>query len=274
MKGVRRQRLQVDVDGGQLTVERSGQGPALLMVHGWAMDHRLFDPQRDALENEFETVVFDRRGFGTSSAPPDLRLEVADMIRILDTLGIEQAHLLGMSQGGRLALRFAAEHPERVRSLVLQGPAVDGFTVEAPESERVPVQRYANLVRDGDLAEFRRQWRAHPMMAMVDAPAASVTLLEAMLEGYEGRDLAAFAPEHYGYERDILDRLSRFPRPVLLLTGAEETTARKVQAHKLLSTFPDAREVILEHGGHLSNLEEPEAYNAALRSFCLGAESC
>ncbi len=273
MKDARSQRLQVDVDGGHLTVERSGQGPTLVMVHGWALDHRLFDPQRDALESRFETVVYDRRGFGSSSAPPDLRLEVNDLVCLLDTLGIERAHLLGMSQGGRIALRFAAEHPERLASLALQGPVIDGFTVEEPESERIPMQQYVDLVRTGNLTEFRRRWQAHPMMALENAPTASVALLQVMLEDYEGRDLAGFLPEHYGYPPNILDRLSRFPGPVLLLTGARETAARKAHASQLLATFPNVREVVLEHSGHLSNLEEPEAYNTALKSFCLGAET-
>ena len=273
MSDPQRQTLLVDVDGGQLYLERSGRGPALLMIHGWALDHRMFDPQRVALDDDFCTLVYDRRGFGASSAPPDLRRETSDLVQVLDGLGIERVHLLGMSQGGRIALRFAAEHPERLASLSLQGPVIDGFTVEEPERERIPIAHYADLVRSGNLAGFRQQWKAHPMMAMDHAPEASVALLNTMLQAYEGRDLVAFTPEHYAYEPDLLAELSRFSRPVLLLTGGKETAARKAQANKLLETFPDVREVILPKSGHLSNLVEPDAYSDALRSFLRGVES-
>ena len=273
MNDARRQRLRVDVEGGQLAVERSGEGPTLLMVHGWALDHRMFDPQRNDLEGDLETIVYDRRGFGSSSAPPDLRRETGDIVQLLDTLDIAQAHLLGMSQGGRIALRFAAEYPERLASLSLQGPVIDGFSVEEPEHERIPVADYADLVRAGNLPEFRRQWRDHPMMALDHAPERNVALARTMLEDYEGRDLAAFRPEQYAYDGDVLRELARFQQPVLLLTGARETQARKAQADKLRHTFPDVREVILERSGHLSNLTEPRAYNDALRSFCLGVET-
>ncbi len=273
MNDTRRRRLEVDVDGGQLIVERSGQGPSLLMVHGWALDRRMFDPQRDELEEDLETIVYDRRGFGSSSAPPDLRRETGDIVQVLDTLEVSQTHLLGMSQGGRIALRFAAEYPERLASLSLQGPVIDGFSVEEPEHERIPIAHYADLVRTGKLPEFRRQWRDHPMMSLDHAPDANIALVQTMLESYEGRDLAAFEPEQYDYEPGVLRRLAQFRQPVLLLTGARETAARKAQAEKLRQTFPDVREVILERSGHLSNLTEPQAYNAALRSFCLGVES-
>lgn len=273
MNDRRCQAIRVDVDGGQLYLEKSGQGPALLLVHGWALDHRLFDPQRVALDRDFNTLVYDRRGFGASSAPPDLRRETRDLVQVLDRLGVERVHLLGMSQGGRIALRFAAEHPERLASLSLQGPVIDGFTVEEPVRERIPIAHYADLVRSGNLVDFRQEWKAHPMMAMDQAPDASVALLSTMLEAYEGRDLVAFTPEHYAYGSDLLAELEGFSRPVLLLTGAKETAARKAQANKLLETFPDVREVILPKSGHLSNLVEPDAYNAALRSFLRCVES-
>lgn len=273
MNDVQRQRLSVHVDGGQLTVERSGEGPTLLMVHGWALDHRMFDPQRDELEGDLETIVYDRRGFGTSSAPPDLRRETGDIIQVLDTLEISQAHLLGMSQGGRIALRFAAEFPERLASLSLQGPVIDGYSVDEPAHERIPIGHYADLVQAENLPEFRRQWRNHPMMALDHASEKNMALAQLILEDYEGRDLAAFQLEQYDYDVNVLPKLARFQQPVLLLTGAKETAARKAQTDKLRQTFPDVREVILERSGHLSNLTEPRAYNAALRSFCLGVET-
>lgn len=265
--------LQIDVDGGRLAVERSGSGAPLVLVHGWAMDQRLFQPQREALAADFDVITFDRRGFGHSTAPPDLRRETQDIVSLLDSLGLDRVHLLGMSQGGRVALRFAAEHPERLVSLALQGPVIDGYAVDEPAAERIPVAEYAALVKAGDLDTFRRRWLNHPMMSLENAPEASRSLARTLLEDYEGRDLLAFEAAQYAYPDGVLARLATFPGPVLILTGALETAARKAHAERLLETFEDAREVVLPHSGHLSNLVEPDAYNAALKAFCLASQS-
>lgn len=265
--------LQIDVDGGRLAVERSGSGAPLVLVHGWAMDQRLFQPQREALAADFDVITFDRRGFGRSTAPPDLRREAQDIVTLLDSLGLDRVHLLGMSQGGRVALRFAAEHPERLVSLALQGPVIDGYAVDEPAAERIPVAEYAALVKAGDLDTFRRRWLNHPMMSLENAPEASRSLARTLLEDYEGRDLLAFEAAQYAYPDGVLARLATFPGPVLILTGALETAARKAHAERLLETFEDAREVVLPYSGHLSNLVEPEAYNAALKAFCLASQS-
>ncbi len=82
--------MTIPVDGGDLHVVRRGSGPPLLMLHGWALDHRMWRPQWTGLERDFELILPDRRGFGRSTAPPDLRREVDDVMTILDTLGIDQ----------------------------------------------------------------------------------------------------------------------------------------------------------------------------------------
>lgn len=273
MKGESARSAWVEVPGGRLYLERFGAGPPLLLVHGWALDHRMFRPQWRGLADTFEVIVFDRRGFGRSTAPPDLRRESADLDRLLDTLALDHIHLLGMSQGGRIALRYAAERAGRLRSLLLQGPVIDGFEAPETETERIPIDEYAALARRGALDTFRERWAAHPMMSLAHAPPASRRLVREVLADYEGRDLVAFDPAQYAQPAGLLDRLSTFPHPVLILTGELETEARQAHAARLLATLPHAREVRLPRSGHLCNLVAPEAYNEEVRTFCLAADS-
>lgn len=252
----------------KLHVEVSGRGAPLVLIHGWALDHRVFAPQVEALRRHFRVITFDRRGFGLSAGEPDMRRELDDLDRLIDEVAGGPVHLLGMSQGGRIALRYAVTRPERLRGLILQGAAVDGEAPSGPDEERIPIAEYVALAKDGRLDEVRRRWAAHPMMQLGDDQAAAGALLARMLADYRGDDLIHFRPEAYRFPMDVLDAASRLALPTLVITGAGETVARRRQARRLVETIAGAREVVLPASGHLSNLTEPVAYNRAVREFC------
>lgn len=258
----------VHADGASLLVTDAGAGEAILLVHGWALDQRVFEFQVGPLSRHFRVITFDRRGFGRSRGEPDLRRELDDIDAILNALGVDSVHLLGMSQGGRIALRYAASRPARIRSLILQGAAVDGHTVDGPEAEQIPIDEYVLLAKQGRMDEMRSRWMQHPMMTMGVSCEEERALLRTMLADYRGADLLRDAPGTYRYEQDVLAALAASAPPVLLLTGAAETTARRAQAALIVGAVPGAREVVLARGGHLSNVTEPGAYNAAVIEFC------
>jgi pimeloyl-ACP methyl ester carboxylesterase len=262
----------VDVDGGRLQLRTSGGGSAILLLHGWPLDHRIFAPQIRYLEQVFRVIAFDRRGFGCSEAPPDLHRELDDIDRILEALGLETVHLLGMSQGARIALRFAVSRPQRIRSLILQAPAVDGIVLEPSEAERIPMAEFAALARAGRLDEVRRRWLAHPMMALCPGHAGLARRLEEIVADYRGKDLLGYSPANHSFASDVLARLSRLDKPCLILTGAHETATRREYARRLLESMPCAREVVFGQSGHLSNLLEAEAYNRQVAAFCTGVD--
>jgi pimeloyl-ACP methyl ester carboxylesterase len=262
----------VDVEQGRLFVEVCGDGPPIMMLHGWALDQRMFRPQVRELSFDFQVITFDRRGFGRSQAPPDLRQELDDIDRILDALGCRQVHLLGMSQGGRLAIRYAVTRGDRLRSLLLQGAVIDGLDVDEDPSERVPVSDYAALAKSGRLDEVRRRWMQHPMMRLGAEYTAEARLIEEILGDYTGADLVNVEAASYAFDIDVLSQLEHIGVPTLVLTGTQETPARKRHAKELLARIPGAREVLFEGSGHLSNLTSAAEYNDAVRRFCSRAE--
>lgn len=256
----------VETDGGRLSVYSCGTGDTLLMIHGWPLDHRVFEPQRDALAAHFRILTFDRRGYGQSTAPPGMDRELDDIDRILDAADTRSAHILGMSQGGRIALRYAATRPDRTKSLVLQGAAVDGLP--AGGGDEVPVGEYAELVRAGRVDEVRARWLAHPMMQLGQGHDAAARLLEDILDGYGGEDLQAVSSGGYRFGEDVLASIAANDIPTLIITGGQETNARKRHAHVIVERIPGAVEVVLENSGHLCNLTEPERYNRSVIDFC------
>jgi len=258
----------IDVSGGRLFVEVAGQGEPILLLHGWPLDHRMFEPQLKVLAERFRVIAPDRRGFGKSEAGPGLRLELDDIDAVLDALNEDSTHLLGMSQGGRIALRYATTRPERVRSLMLQGAVIDGYDVAGSEDDGVPVVDYAELAAIGRLDEVVDQWLNHPMMRLDDRHQSAQQLLREIMQDYRGLDLLDFDAASYAPGHDVFAALSDLPMPTLVLTGAEETPARRAHAAALVSRIPDCHELVFQRSGHLSNLTEAEAYNASIIRFC------
>ena len=258
-------------DGHSARVYSTGEGEPLLLLHGWSLDRRSFAPQRDALAGRYRVLTFDRRGFGESTAPPDLNRELDDIDRILDSLGIERVHLLGVSQAARLALRYAVLRPARLCSLLVQGVVIDGYSPDASAGQDLPLAHYQALARGGDLDTLRKEWLAHPMMSAGIEDPAQRALLTRIVADYRALDLTSEAPPIAPPAIDVLAGLPTLSLPILVLTGELETPARKAHAGELVRLAPRAREVMLPGAGHLSNLAAAPAYNQAVLDFLEGA---
>lgn len=243
----------VAVPGGELAVERIGAGPPLLMLHGWTLDRRMWLPQLP-LARDFTLVGIDRRGFGQSTADPGLASEPDDVLRVADALGLGRFHLLGMSQGGRVALALMARARDRLLSLTLQGTALDGV---AGDDEEVPIAAMAAAARRGDLPAMRALWRDHPLMRLTTRAGAG--LVAAMLADYDARDL--LAPGE-GLPAAV-DLAVGAACPVTAIVGLGDSDQRLANARALAGA--GAAMVGLPGAGHLCNIDRPDAFNTAIR---------
>jgi 3-oxoadipate enol-lactonase len=113
-------------DGGCLQYATAGDGAPVVFVHGFGLDSSMWDPQWAAFAKRHRVIRYDMRGYGGSSVPEGAYSHTEDLLALIDFLGAHPAHLVGLSLGGRVALRVAAQHPEVVRSLTLADPALDG----------------------------------------------------------------------------------------------------------------------------------------------------
>lgn len=251
-------------DGTVITLHHRGEGDVLLLVHGWTLDHRAFAPQM-ALSDRLHLVCFDRRGFGQSQAAPDLSKEVSDLAAIVDSLQTSRVHLLGVSQGARLALRYACTQSEKLSSLILQGVVVDDFHPETEDPDPIPFDHFRALVENGDLETLHREWLDHPMMASDELSSEHEQLLQEIVGNYSGNDL--LGQGETAKEVSVTDMLPEMRVPTLIITGDRETPTRKAHSAHLRELLPMAREVILSGCGHLSNLGKPHGYNELVMRF-------
>lgn len=244
----------VPVSGGELAVETCGTGPALIMLHGWTLDRRMWLPQLP-LGSSFTLVGIDRRGFGQSTAGADLAAEPGDVMAVADALGLARFHLLGMSQGGRVALALAAHAPERLLSLALQGTALDGV---ASDDENVPIAAMVAAARRNDLPAVWSLVRGHRLMQRI-APCGNRLAAE-MLADYDARDLLAPESTLAAFADCIVDA----PFPVIAIVGTEDTAQRLANAQALA----DAGATITKSpgAGHICNMDSPDSFNAAIRA--------
>lgn len=249
---------EVDVGDGIVPVALAGDGPPLIMLHGWTLDWRMWQPQIDALAQHFQLVMPDRRGFGGSTAPPDLAREADDVERIADFLGLERYALIGLSQGAAVALDCAHKHGWRINCLIVSGAPLPALV---ERDEVIDIARYEAWARQGDMAAMRADWSRHELMRH-DNPATS-TLVEQILADYNGRDL--LAPSVLpGVPRDALAHL---PMPLLAMTGAGDSVWRRDCARALADLVPRGRHALIEGAGHMANLDNPAGFNEVVGGF-------
>lgn len=182
----------------------------------------------------------------------------------LDHLGIEQAHVLGVSWGGILAQEFYRMNPGRVLGLIL-ADTYGGWKGSFPES--VCDQRLARCEGDSGLPaeEFVTRWVPEMFTA-----SASPDLLEEMAAIMAGfRPLGFRLMAQSSADTDTTDVLSKIESPTLLLWGAEDRRSPTSIANQFRDAIPNAELAIIANAGHLSNMEQPEEFNRHVRRFCL-----
>jgi pimeloyl-ACP methyl ester carboxylesterase len=255
----------VRANGLEIAYERVGDGPPLVLVHGALVDSRMWRPQLAALSDEFTVVAWDEPGAGRSSdVPPGFVLEdyatcLALLIRALD---LGPAHVAGLSWGGTVVQELYRHHPELVATLLLVDTYA-GWKGSLPAEE---VRARVEGVRQMLAAAEHLFEPTLPGLFAGDPPAEVVPLMEAMA-GDVRPDSMRTALLVMG-EADQRDLLPRIAVPTLLIWGELDERSPLSVARQFEDAVPDAKLVVIPGAGHVSNLEQPELFNHAVREFC------
>lgn len=270
----------VDVgDGLLLHVERAGEGPPLVLLHGFTGATTTWTSLLPRLAAEHRTLAIDLPGHGRSSAPANpgryaLTRFAGDLPRVLDALGIDRVALLGYSMGGRAALRAALRAPDRIAALVLESTS-PGIADPARRAERRAADRALadEIERDG-VPAFVSRWEALPLWASQHAlPASARERLRAQREANDGAGLAnSLRGAGAGEDEPVLAQLGAFASPVLLVAGALDV-AYVGAAGEMARAFPNARLTVVPDAGHAVHLERPDELSGAVLEFLRGVRS-
>ena len=252
-----------EVNGQRIRFEDSGgDGPAVIFSHGFLMDHEMFDPQRDALAPEFRVIAWDERGFGETEfdgQPFTYWDSAKDCLGLLDHLGIQQAVLAGMSQGGFLSMRAALLAPERVRALVL----IDTQSgTEDPEHLPAYKQMQEMWLQVGPVDELAR--------TIANLIISEPGLNETWIAKWRRKSNENFkAPGDCLLDRDdITDRLGEISCPAIVFHGTEDQAISMELAQQLCRDLPNCTGLVPVKGAaHASNLAHPDQVNGPLLEF-------
>lgn len=244
----------VDRDGVRIYYESEGEGPAILLSHGYGATSAMWDAQVAHLRDRWRVIRWDFRGHGRSDYPEDQAeyseaKTVADMAAVLDACGVGEAIVGGLSLGGYMSLAFYGIHPGRVRALLLfdTGP---GFKKDAA----------------------REAWnaRAEERARRLETEGAAALSKSSEVLASRHRDTLGLARAARGMlaQRDarVIEMLPEVLVPTLVLVGSRDEpflAASDYMANKI----PNARKVVVPDAGHAANLDQPAAFNAAVDDF-------
>jgi pimeloyl-ACP methyl ester carboxylesterase len=261
-------------DGVGLHVEEAGAGTPIVFVHEFAGDHRSWEQQLRYFAHSYRAITYSARGYPPSDVPEDpakysQERAARDILAVMDGLGIDKAHVVGLSMGGFATLHFGLMFPERALSLTVAGC---GYGAEKAKNEQFRDEANASA----------EKLRGEGMKAYAEVYAHGPTRVQ-----FENKDPRGFAEfkemlgEHsadgsaltqLGVQRerpslyDLEDRLKAMRTPMLIMTGDEDWPCLLPNIY-LKEIVPTAALYVMPNAGHTINLEEPAAFNREVHDF-------
>ncbi|WP_309082975.1 alpha/beta hydrolase [Chelativorans sp.] len=252
----------IEISEGHLAYESCGEGsPPIVLLHGFSFDMRAWEPQVSLLARRHRVVRYDLRGFGKSSLPRSQYDHAEDLARVLDVLRLDRPLLVGLSLGANVSLAFAAKFPGRIAGLVLASPGLPGYEWK----EERPPDAARNYARIYGVEAGKRFWLSHPLFAsLADRPDA-LEAVRAMVTDYSGWHWQN--PDLQAPSLPLRDLLEEIRVPALVLKGERDVGGYGEIAELLAERLPCARVKRFLRAGHMVNLEESEAFSAAVLEF-------
>ena len=243
-----------------------GRGDPLVLLHAFPLNGRMFEPQMEAFSGERRVVAPDFPGFGRSPrtpAQPDVRYYAEAVGGLLDRLGLERVVLGGVSMGGYVAFGCLRLFPHRVSGLVLADTRPEPDSDEIRENRKEMARRVAE---EGVEVLVELQMERLLARDTLENDEEVVERVRAMiLESAPGGVVAALGAMRT--RPDSTPLLAEIQAPTLAIGGEEDGISSPEVMGAMAQKIPNSRHVTLPRAGHLSNLENPEGFNAALREF-------
>ncbi|ELK41563.1 alpha/beta fold hydrolase [Brevibacillus agri] len=257
----------LEANGTRFYYEMAGEGEPLLLIHGFNLDNRMWDEQVAALAESYKVIRFDLRGFGKTPAT-NLPFTLYDDVRaVLAGLGIEKAHVAGLSFGGMVAQEFALVYPQMVKSLVLISSGLFGHS--RSEQRLRDMEQFHQLLEakktEEALEQNTRMWFDGPGCAANTKRAKARELFASMSRN--AFSLPAFGEGLVGLTPPPKERLGEIKAPTLVIAGARDYIDFLQIADELAERIERAEKVILTDSAHIPPMDQPEVVNELILRF-------
>lgn len=257
----------LETNGARIAYDVEGVGPAVVLVHAGVANRSMWDAQVAALKGAYRVIRHDTRGFGETETDAVTFSNRADIAALLDHLGERSAHVLGLSRGAMIALDFALEYPDRVRSLIVAAGGISGY--ESPDDAEPPgwqqVEAWIGARNWEPVAEWETAyWADGPGQPTDRVPDVRAKVYDWVLANYR-------AEKEEGTPQPLdppaAGRLSELTMPLLAMLGTVDDPGTSESMRHLADAMPGARLEVFEGAAHMINLEQPQRFNAVVREF-------
>lgn len=252
----------------RLAADVAGQGPLILFLHGIGGNRTNWRAQLPAFSDAYTAVALDTRGYGGSDdwdGPLVYEVLGHDIARVLDDFGQREAHLVGLSMGGRIAMQFAKLYPDRVSSLTLVDTHLS-FASLPPEQRRQFVESRSRPLREGKtLADI-----APAVARNLVGPHATQAMVQQLIESMQALHVDSYLKFlHATVEQDSIGDLDFIRAPTHFVVGEYDTLTPPALTRTMAGqiTAAPVEVTVIGNAGHLSNIENPQAFNEAVRRF-------
>jgi len=261
--------MQVHLNGIDIFYSISGTGRPIVLIHGYPLDHTIWDPQREYLSENYVVITPDLRGHGKSGSSPGpytMDLLARDVHALIDHLHLEPVVLGGLSMGGYVALAFMRLFPQKVRGLILVDTRAEADTDEARSRRE---QQAQTVLRNGTKEVVDQM---APKMFTERTAREDPKLVGGVRRMMESTSPTGIAGALLGMAQrpDSTPFLGSIRVPTLILVGAQDSITTVDHARKMASGIPDSQLVVVPDAAHLTTLERPQEVNAAIGGFLSG----
>lgn len=251
------------VNGTRLYYETRGEGQPLVFIHDFSLDNRMWDDQFYYFSKWYQCIRFDLRGYGQSALPgPQYYSFHNDLKSLLESLDVnEPVILVGLSMGGLVAIDFALQFPGLTKAIALAGTQIEGYPYKSFKLDML----FTKAKKKG-IDYAKRKWFSHELFAHARKNKPVSESLWQMIHFYSGWHLVD-KPALSIEEPSAWDNLENINTPALIILGDLDLPDFKEISQAAAFRIPGAKKVVLENTGHISNMENPGAFNKELQNF-------
>lgn len=265
--------MNLKIDEATYHIKIVGNGEPLLLLHGFTGNSTTWNEVLGTLSSKYMCIMPDLLGHGKSSSPNDsLRYSIEatslDLCKILQELQLNKAHVLGYSMGGRLALSFALQHNEYVKSLILESASPGLKTNKERIARQEQDSKLAKMILENGMTHFVNYWQNIPLFeTQKNLPKSKRFLIYNQRMSNDAKGLAnSLLGMGTGFQKSYWDCLNTFQKPVLLLTGECDKKFCNI-ADEMNRRFKTCEWRIVPETGHAIHVEESEMFGRIVSEF-------